>query len=117
MAIKVTPKKDSKTIVVKTKTKIYGKNQLYKWWLAPTKDERARQLISTAAFLKEQQQFRYRQAAIYARLYGNMPLFNFVGTNMYKMNMTNNLPTDRPTMNVIQSCIDTKVSRITQSKP
>lgn len=118
MAIKVTPKKgDPNKITIRTKTKAEGKNQLYKWWLAETKDERARQLISTACFLKEQQQFRYRQAAIYARLYGNMPLFNFVGTNMYKMNMTNNLPTDRPTMNVIQSCIDTKVARITQSKP
>lgn len=113
---KVTPRKDNNTIVMKTQEgKKPVKNQGYKWWLAKTKEERANQLISTASWLKEQQQYRFRQAAIYGRLYGNMPLYNFAGLN--KANLNSSLPADRPTMNIIQSCVDTLVSRITQSKP
>lgn len=114
---KITPRKGNDTVVVKTKTKPDAPNKVFSWWKAGSKDQAARELISTALYLKEQQQYRYRQAAIYARLYGNMPLFNFAGSSMNKMSLSNNLPIDRPTMNVIQSCIDTKVSRITQSKP
>ncbi|CAM6005206.1 unnamed protein product [Sphagnum balticum] len=74
-------------------------------------------LTGTAAYLKEGQTYRYRQTAIYARLYGNMSLFNFIGSNISKMDSNTGLPTDRPTMNVVQSCIDTLVSRISQSRP
>jgi hypothetical protein len=89
----------------------------YKWWLADSKKALADQVLDTVNFLKEQQQFRYRQAAVYARLYGNMPLQNFFGNNMTKMAVGQNLPIDRPTMNVVQSCVDTLISRITQSRP
>lgn len=114
---KITPRKGVDQVLVKTKQSKELKPTSYKWWMADNKEELGRQLISTAAYLKEQQQFRYRQTSIYARMYGNMPLFNFVGTNMNKMGYSNNLPIDRPTMNVVQSCVDTKVSRITQNKP
>lgn len=87
------------------------------WWKAASKKEKGEQLIGVAAFLKTQQQYRYRQASIYTRLYGNQPLFNVVGTSIQKMNLSNMLPIDRPTMNVVQSCIDTLVSRLTQSRP
>lgn len=88
-----------------------------KWWEAKTKEDLCGQLVGTAAYLKETQQYRYRQAAVYARLYGNMSLFNFIGSNISKLDQTNGLPTDRPTMNVIQSACDTLVSRISQSRP
>lgn len=119
MAYKVTPKdKDSNTVVVSSGAKKAQMAMSWKWWLADTKEQLKRELLDTVSFLKEQQQFRYRQAGMYARLYGNMPMYNFVGTNMQKMtNGPNNLPLDRPTMNVIQSCVDTKVSRISQSRP
>lgn len=113
---KITPRKNNNEVKIKTKVSNQSAKP-FKWWEADTKDQAARELISTALYLKEQQQYRYRQAAVYARLYGNMSLFNFVGSNMNRMNMGSNLPIDRPTMNVIQSCIDTKVSRITQAKP
>lgn len=113
---KVTPRKQKETITYKTmESSKKTPNQGYKWWLAKTQEERANQLVATAAFLKDQQQYRNRQASIYGRLYGNMPLYNFAGLN--KANLNNNLPVDRPTMNVIQSCVDTLVSRITQNKP
>lgn len=116
--MKITPSDRSSrsTVIVKTKTK-ESFNQAYKWWEAKDKKALADQLIATAGYLKENQQYRYRQAAIYARLYGNMPLFNFAGSGINKMNMGNNLPIDRPTMNVVQSCIDTLVSRISQGRP
>lgn len=92
-------------------------DQGYKWWFAPTRKQMADEVIATASFLKVQQQFRYRQSEIYARLYGNMPLFNQAGRTMSQMAGGQNLPIDRATMNVVQSCVDTVVSRITQSRP
>lgn len=117
--MKVTPSKrgERSTIVVKTKPDVLKSNKAYKWWEAKTKTDLANQILSTVYYLKEQQANRYRQAAIHARLYGNMPLFNFAGSSLNKMSGTANLPIDRPTMNVIQSCTDTLTSRITQSRP
>lgn len=74
-------------------------------------------VLSTAAFLKETQNYRTRQTAIYARLYGNMSLYNFIGSNMTKLDQSTGLPADRPTFNVVQSAADTLVSRISQSRP
>lgn len=115
---KITKKDPSegKTIVVKTGTKTMP-TQGYKWWLANSKSALAQEVIDTGSFLKDNQAYRYRQAGIYARLYGNMPLFNTVGVTLDKMASQMNLPIDRPTMNVVQSCIDTLVSRVTQSRP
>lgn len=88
-----------------------------KWWLEKSKADRASALLDTAAFLKENQSYRYRQASTYARLYGNMPLMGNAGVSFAKFGAGPGLPLDRPTMNVIQSCVDTLVSRITQSRP
>lgn len=91
--------------------------KIEKWWTAKNKQDLTGQLLGTAAFLKESQQYRYRQAAIYARLYGNMSLYNFIGSNVSKMDNNMGLPTDRPTFNLIQSASDTLISRISQSRP
>lgn len=116
---KVTPRKAEGSIEVRVKTQANSSSspQGYKWWNANSKKDLADQVLSTAVFLKEQQQYRFRQAAIHARLYGNMPLFNWMGSNLNRMSTSNTLPSDRPTMNVVQSCVDTLVSRITQSRP
>lgn len=91
--------------------------ELSQWWTATNDTELVGQVLGTAAFLKESQQYRYRTAAIYARLYGNMSLYNFAGSSMAKMDQSTSLPLDRPTFNVVQSCVDTLVSKITQSRP
>lgn len=116
---KVTKVERPKTreIVIKTTKNNNPLNQGYKWWNAGSKRDLAQQLISTAAFLKMQQGYRYRQAALMATLYGNKSLTAFVGANINKLPVGNRMPADRPTMNVIQSCIDTLVSRVTQSRP
>lgn len=93
-----------------------GSMVLAKWWEAKG-DVAAKQLLTSAAYLKETQAYRYRQAATYARLYGNQSLFSFAGTNMSKMDQTYGLPQERPTFNLVQSCVDTLVSRITQNRP
>lgn len=120
MAIKVTPSDRStgrSTVKVKTKADNMAVPRGANWWKAKLKAELASAVLDTAAYLKEQQQYRWRQASLQARMYGNMPLGTMAGSNLGKMNVNNSLPVDRPTMNVVQSCIDTLVSRIGQSKP
>lgn len=116
---KVTKSERSNRIQMSVKTKADGAkaDQAYNWWMARSKKDLCNQLIDTAAYLKETQIYRFRQASVHARMYGNMPLASFAGSNLTKLNTPNNLPVDRPTFNVIQSCVDTLVSRIIQSKP
>lgn len=114
--MKVTPAKPISKITFNTKG-IKDSLQLAQWWKASDDGDLANQIINAAAFLKESQQFRYRQAALYARLYGNMSLFSFMGSNMSKLDQNNQLPLDRPTFNIVQSATDTLVSRISQSRP
>jgi hypothetical protein len=120
MAIKVTPKKKSSerdVVSVKTKAAAKATPQGYMWWKANTKMDLCNQVIDTVAYLKENQLDRMRQASVWARMYGNMPLGNFIGTGLSAKNVLNPTPVDRPTMNLIQSCVDTLCSRLTQSKP
>jgi len=109
-------KPDSSIKVFKTKKNIDDKTN-WKWWLAKSDKELVNQTLSVASYLKESQGPRNRQAAIFARLYSNQSLFNFAGMSMFKMDSASGLPFDRPTFNLIQSCVDTLVSRIGQSKP
>lgn len=90
---------------------------LAKWWEESNKDKCAAQMLTTAAYLKESQAYRYRQTAVYARLYGNQSLYSFAGQNISKMDQTYGLPQERPTFNLVQSVTDTLVSRISQSRP
>ncbi len=114
--MKITPRSVDNVITAKTRDKQTQKSA-YKWWEADNDEQLTGQILGTVAFLKENQAYKQRQAAIYARLYGNMSLFSFAGTNMSKLDAMTGLPNDRPTFNLIQSAIDTLVSRIGQSKP
>lgn len=114
--MKVSPSKPSSSITFATKDK-KSAIELSQWWKADNDKDLVGGLLGTAAFLKESQSYRYRQAAIYARLYGNMSLFSFIGSNMSKLDQSTGLPSDRPTFNVVQSAIDTLVSRIGQNRP
>lgn len=115
---RITPReKGNNSIQAKTVEKNDAGPGVFRWWKAQSKRDMAAQILSTVEYLKTNQQYRHRQSAIYARLYGNMPIFNFAGSSLNRMSPASNLPIDRPTMNVIQSCIDTLVSRVTQAKP
>lgn len=115
---KVTDKpKGPEVITIKTKNKQPGlSNTPYKWWDAANKSAKIEQLFSTISFLRQNQQSRYRQTALFCKMYQNYPLMGAAGVSS-SFSSTNALPIDRPTLNVIQSCIDTMVSRITQSRP
>lgn len=106
----------SNQITFKTKT-VKDNRADYKWWEAGSDKELCDTLLSTTTYIKEGQNYRYRQAAIYARLYGNQSLFNFIGSNMSKLDQMTGLPSDRPTFNIVQSATDTLVSKLSQNKP
>lgn len=87
------------------------------FWGEKNADKAASLMINQVAYLKESQAYRYRQTAVYARLYGNQSLYSFAGSNLSKMDQTQGLPQERPTFNLVQSATDTLVSRISQSRP
>lgn len=113
----ITPFEDTKTIKAKTRSTPDPKTQNYQWWKIKNKSEMASSLFAVVKYLKENQNWRQNQAALFARLYSNLPIWNYLGMNMSKMNVQYKFPNERPTMNVVQSCIDALVSRMTQSKP
>lgn len=110
-------KSKSKTIQAKTKSDADPKVRNYRWWTISDSKEMAESLFAVVKYLKETQNWRQQQAALYARLYSNLPIWNYLGTNLSKLNVQYRFPNERPTMNVVQSCIDALVSRMTQSKP
>jgi hypothetical protein len=103
-------------MVAKTTEKSKQPIQSYQWWAATNDHDLAAQLISTANYLQKSQQYRIRQASIYSRVYSGKPLLNYA-LNSKLLDVSNQLPLNKPTMNVTQSCVDTLVSRITQSRP
>lgn len=114
--MKVTPSKVKNKVTFNTKADV-SQQTLSPWWLEDKPDKAAALMLTSAAYLKESQAYRYRQAAIYARLYGNQSLYSFAGSNISKMDQSYGLPQERPTFNLIQSVTDTLVSRISQSRP
>lgn len=114
--MKVTPSAKGPNKVT-FKTKPDETLQLHQWWLEKNSDKAAKFMLTTAAYLKESQGYRYRQSAVYARLYGNQSLFSFAGNNISKLDQSQGLPQERPTFNLIQSAADTLISRISQSRP
>lgn len=93
------------------------KTRNFRWWLISDSREMSSSLFSVVKYLKENQGWRQHQAALFARLYGNLPIWNYLGVNLTKLNVQYKFPSERPTMNVIQSCVDALISRMTQSKP
>ena len=112
---KITPRVKETTVTVKTKTK--PKERPGDWWNSSSKDEMSNRMLATAVFLKTQNQYRYRQASMYAQLYGNMPIFGGAGTNLTRINTKNIAPSNRPTMSIITSIADTIVSRFALGRP
>lgn len=119
---KISPKeKDDRntkrnTIVAQTSEKSKLPIQSYQWWKAQNDNDLVQQTISTANYLQKTQQYRIKGASIFSRIYSGKGLMNYA-LNSKVLDTSNQLPVRRPTMNVTQSCVDTLVSRLTQSKP
>lgn len=113
------PKADTGKIKLKTRP-VNGSSAtglLAEWWKADNDRSLASELISTASYLKELQAYRIRQLAVSIRLYCGLSVYSYAGSNVSKMDKTKSLPDDRPTFNLVQSIVDTLVSRIGQNKP
>lgn len=115
---KLQTKDPVKEVTVKTKENSKNKelDQSFKWWLAENDNELCEQLLSTTNYLKKIHQVRIRQASIYTRLFSGKPLYNYLA-NVGSLDNSQQLPIGRPTANVVYSCTDTLVSRVTQDKP
>lgn len=113
--MRVTDKTTVTKVTMKTSDKYSPRNGVA-WW-TESGNSRKDTLVGTADYLKKNQTQRFRMAAVYARLYGNMSLFSFIGSNLGKLSQDGSLPVDRPTFNIVQSATDTLVSRIGQSRP
>lgn len=115
---KLNEKPITKEITVNTKAKKAIKEQetSFKWWLAESDDQLCDELLSTTNYLKKVHQVRIRQASIYTRLFSGKPLYNYL-SNVGTLDNSQQLPIGRPTANVVYSCTDTLVSKITQDRP
>lgn len=119
MALKSTvkTKPERVSMTMKTSKSPFDRAQGFRWWDETNEKVRSEKLISTVAYLKQGQQSRQRQSAIFARLYGGQTVMNFIGTSMNRVDPVSALAPNRPTYNIIASVIDTLVSRLTQSRP
>jgi hypothetical protein len=50
-------------------------------------------------------------------MYAQLSVYSYAGSNVSRLDQTKSLPQDSPTFNLIQSCTDTLVSRLEQSRP
>jgi hypothetical protein len=109
--------KDRVQITAKTGDRVKeAESSYYSWWLADNDHDLRNQVVSTANYLYKNQQYRIKQASVYTCVYSGKPLYNYA-LNSKLLDVSNRLPAARPTVNVTQSCIDTLVSRISQSRP
>lgn len=104
-------------IKMKTKATKMPDSSLAEWWKAKDDKQLCMELCGTAAYLKTNQTYRMRQLAVDVRLYCGLSVYSYAGSNVSKMDQTKTLPDDRPTFNLIQSCTDTLVSRLSQNRP
>lgn len=118
MKISKAPKAPDK-IRMKTKATSDGTNGaaiLAEWWKAEDKMKLAWELCGTASYLKTNQTYRIRQLAVSIRLYCGLPVYNYAGATVAKMDKSKTLPDERPSFNLIESITDTLVSRISQNE-
>lgn len=98
-------------------TDLSGRGECFEWWKAETSEQLAKELCSTAAYLKTNQTYRIRQIAASIRLYAGLSVYSYAGSSVSKMDRTRTLPDDKPTFNLIRACVDTLHARLSQNEP
>jgi len=86
----------------------------HKWWLL-SDDQAVGSISSTLGYLQNRQAYRLTQHVIGARLYGNLSMLGFGGLGIVRP--PGPLMRDRISYNVVQSALDTVVSKIGKNKP
>ena len=112
-------KKSPEKIVMQTRPKeaASDRGELAEWSKAENEEQLAAEVCSTASYLKTNQIYRQRQVSVDVRLYSGLSVYSYAGSNVSKMDRTKTLPEDRPTFNLVQACVDTLVSRLSQNRP
>lgn len=105
-----------RSVTMKTQEGAKTPQQTMDWWNANSKMEMAQKLLTTASFLKTLNNNNYLNTMTYLNMYENKPVMTYGNP---RSRNSRQLPAvvDVPSMNVISSCTDTLVSRITQSRP
>lgn len=89
-----------------------------RWWLMKSSDDIANSLTTVVTLLRNNQTARITRNVDNQRLYGNMGLLGFSGTNLTNFQMPRNgLGEERLRYNVVQSVVDTKTAKIAKNKP
>lgn len=91
-------------------------NKERRWWML--KDQDAADVISgTLNLIRDAQSFRATQWIVSARLYGNLAPTTLAGVSFSKLAAQQPALRDRISYNVVQSVVDTAVSRVTRNRP
>ncbi len=116
--IDVTGKLPEKIVDPRSNKSKKGDAKPYKWWNAANEIDLVQQQLSTTQYLAQATHNvqRIRQASVFTRLFSGKPLYNFLASNA-SLDNSNQLPIGRPTANVVYSCTDTLVSRVSQDRP
>jgi hypothetical protein len=91
-------------------------NKERRWWMLKGSD--AADVISgTLNLIRDAQSFRATQWIVSARLYGNLAPTTLAGVSFSKLAAQQPALRDRISYNVVQSVVDTAVSRVTRNRP
>ncbi len=90
-------------------------NQDYKWY-DKSGNDLAESLFAYVSYLRKEQTFRQDENFRHLRLYGNMEAFSVRNYGFYRAE-TSSAVQNRVTLNIIQSMVDTVVSKISKNKP
>lgn len=101
----------------KTDDDAIGKGQSSRWWKRKG-DDIAAGIGSDLTLLRKHQTQRAIQYVVSTRLYGNLPPLPFGGMSTVKLNdRISGIIRDRLTFNVVNSAIETLVSKLAKNKP
>ena len=91
-------------------------NKERRWWMLKGQD--AADVISgTLNLIRDAQSFRATQWIVSARLYGNLAPTTLAGVSFSKIAAQQPALRDRISYNLVQSVVDTVVSRVTRNRP
>lgn len=87
-----------------------------RWWTLKDDDELCSTVATIVGNIKDRSTLLETQRQVSARLYGNLPVMGPAGLSFNRT--TTQAPTkDRITYNLVQSCIDTGVAKISKNRP
>lgn len=87
----------------------------YNWWTLKG-DKIAQSVFSYVTFLDTDQSYRQNENFKFMKMYGNFDLFNLRSYQYLRTEQSNNTQ-NRVTLNIVQSMIDTVVSKVSKNRP